>query len=255
MLDFLPIFDIDGTLTRSTGVDDECFVAAVEQALACRVPDTNWANYDHSTDDGLVWEISKRYAGRALSPEDFDRIKLDFLASLRAEIGDSAARCEAAPGIRELLALLRARAASPASLAPFAIASGAWEESARLKLQAAAIDVSGAPGAFSFRRPDDTPAYRVDIISKALDSWMRLHGRGGQAHRIVYIGDGLWDARAARELGIGFIGVRLARDTAYFRAEFPDAPVLTDFHNAERIIDHMSRTARPFHRADAFKCG
>ena len=34
-------------------------------------------------------------------------------------------------------------------------------------------------------------------------------GSGGRNAPAVYVGDGVWDARAARALKIGFVGVRL----------------------------------------------
>ena len=44
-------------------------------------------------------------------------------------------------------------------------------------------------------------------------------GGKNEAENTVYVGDGAWDARAARKLGIGFVGVRHDGRRARLHAE------------------------------------
>ena len=60
----LVIFDVDGTLVDSVGVDDRCFVQAFDDALGIRVAQTNWLEYQYQTDSGLAREIFCQHLGR-----------------------------------------------------------------------------------------------------------------------------------------------------------------------------------------------
>ena len=84
-----------------------------------------------------------------------------------------------------------------------AIATGGWRRSARLKLVAAAIPTRGVPMATSSEEER-----RVDIIRLAVSQATS----GTEASEVVYVGDGIWDVRACRDLSIGFVG-RSSRDT------------------------------------------
>jgi phosphoglycolate phosphatase-like HAD superfamily hydrolase len=70
-----------------------------------------------------------------------------------------------------------------------------------LKLQAAGQSLSGFPMATS-----DDAFDRAEVIQVAAD---RAKERYGQREwsSIVYVGDGVWDLRAAKSLGIGFVGI------------------------------------------------
>ena len=69
------VFDIDGTLTRSTGVDDECFVRAMRDEVGLSGFDCDWANYPHATDSGLTQEIVRRQTGREATAGEQARVQ------------------------------------------------------------------------------------------------------------------------------------------------------------------------------------
>lgn len=211
------VFDIDGTLTRSTGVDDECLVEALRRVLGIRVTDTDWGRYVHSTDDGLTVECCERGLGRRPSAAEVQRVRAEFLGLLGARIGAEPGLCRPVEGAVEVLEELRGRAGVRVG-----VASGAWPGSAAIKLGAAGIDLGderagGVPRTFSFVGPDGEPARREAIIAATLGKLGVEPGRGGG--RAVYVGDGVWDARAARALGIGFVGVRRDGDRARLERE------------------------------------
>ena len=89
------------------------------------------------------------------------------------------------------------------------LATGAWSESARLKLAAA-----GFPTDLRLACCDDCAA-REEILRLAID--------GRSAAQIVVFGDGWWDVRAAANLNLPFIGVGSGAAAApYFIADFSD---------------------------------
>ena len=59
----LVMFDIDGTLTRSCGIDSRCFVDALCEVLGIQSIDTDWSNYRHTTDSGIAQEIITKQLG------------------------------------------------------------------------------------------------------------------------------------------------------------------------------------------------
>jgi beta-phosphoglucomutase-like phosphatase (HAD superfamily) len=53
----LAIFDIDGTLTETNKVDNECFVKAFADSHNITGIETDWTRYKHVTDSGIALEI------------------------------------------------------------------------------------------------------------------------------------------------------------------------------------------------------
>ena len=198
----LAIFDIDGTLTATTGVDDECFIAAVREVMGFTIVDADWGNYVQSTDHGLAIETSRRYAGREPTAAEVAAVKSRFVAELERRIGMEPGRCRAVPGVREFMGHLRTGDRGRAWR--IGVASGAWPESAAVKLRAAGIDIGGLEATFSHAHADGRAATREEIGGATI----RKLGGGEAEGRVVYVGDGVWDARAARNLEIGFVGVR-----------------------------------------------
>ena len=66
----LVMFDMDGTLTDTVVLDDNCYVRAVEQALGMRDIVTDWDSYPHASSSGCLYEIAKRARGHGPSHDD-----------------------------------------------------------------------------------------------------------------------------------------------------------------------------------------
>lgn len=64
----LAIFDIDGTLTNTNCVDNDCFVKALSEAHAITEINTDWATYPNTTDSGITLQIFQETFGH--DPED-----------------------------------------------------------------------------------------------------------------------------------------------------------------------------------------
>jgi phosphoserine phosphatase len=50
----LIVFDLDGTLTATNAVDDECFARALHIVFDIDLINTNWTAYSHVTDAGVM---------------------------------------------------------------------------------------------------------------------------------------------------------------------------------------------------------
>ncbi|KAJ1511577.1 hypothetical protein HMI54_000716 [Coelomomyces lativittatus] len=81
-----------------------------------------------------------------------------------------------------------------------AFATGAWKESAMLKLHSIDIDPSNYP----FGNGDHS-IERSEIIKEAIAQAEQFYSSNFK--RTIYIGDGKWDFETCRELGIKFIGI------------------------------------------------
>jgi phosphoglycolate phosphatase-like HAD superfamily hydrolase len=190
----LAIFDIDGTLTDTNGVDDDCYRAAVAGALHIDPGSYDWTKAAHITDAGIFQWV----AGELGRPEP-TRAETDHaIATLGEEL---IAVCDREP--HRFVEIAGAGAALEAIREDgwyIAVATGCWGVSARIKLRAAAIDVPNEVIACA----DDAIA-RADIVQLAQRRAEEFYGR--TFDRVVSLGDGPWDVRAADELRMPFIGI------------------------------------------------
>lgn len=82
-----------------------------------------------------------------------------------------------------------------------AIATGAWRESAKLKLQKANLQIEGIP----FASANDALS-REDIVKKAIIKAKNIY-QVEEFQKVVFVGDGVWDVKVAYQLSIAFIGI------------------------------------------------
>jgi phosphoglycolate phosphatase-like HAD superfamily hydrolase len=188
----LVIFDIDGTLTQTKKADEECFVRSLAEVCGFRDVDTDWSRYKHATDSGIFHEIHERRTGRPPSPLEISRFRQQFVEMLARVSSDVPfAAVEGAP-------VLLSRLADSAEHR-VALATGTWRDSARLKMASAGLCYDDYPAASS-----DDAFDRESIIKLSMQKAAERYGRCSST---VYVGDGVWDARACRNIGVPFIGV------------------------------------------------
>jgi phosphoglycolate phosphatase-like HAD superfamily hydrolase len=229
----LAIFDLDGTLTKTTQVDEECFLRALAEELGIASIDTHWSAYTHVTDSGITLQIFQERLGRAPTADEESRLQRRFAALLAETFRARPEACVEVPGARA--ALTRLRALPDWALA---IATGSWRASALLKLDTARIPYDDVPAAFA----DDGLA-RPAIITVAL---ARSREAYEQSHfdRIVYIGDAVWDVKTAIELRMPFVGIRADGRTAVLR-ERGATHVLQDFGDFDRFVHVLTEADVP----------
>jgi phosphoglycolate phosphatase-like HAD superfamily hydrolase len=208
----LVIFDVDGTLTQTMKADEECFVRSLAEVCGFGDVDTDWSRYKHATDSGVFHEIYESRTGRSPSPSEISLFRQHF-AGLLAQVLSEAAFAAVA-GAPLLLSLV-----ADSAEYRIALATGAWRDSARLKMTSAGLCYDDYPAASS-----DDALDRESIIRLSMQRAAERYGRVGST---VYVGDGVWDARACRSVGIPFIGIATDGRAARLSAEgavcvFPD---------------------------------
>src|ERR1700722_6031653 len=158
----LVMFDIDGTLTQTEQADATCFVEALREVFGFTDINTDWANYPHCSDSGILEELFQRQLGRSPMPAEICTFQSCFVALLIA----AAAVQPFGPiaGAKEFLWKLIGQSNFAVSLA-----SGAWECSARLKLASAGLNFPEIPAAFS-----DNAHAREAIMQASLERAARL---------------------------------------------------------------------------------
>jgi phosphoglycolate phosphatase-like HAD superfamily hydrolase len=219
----LVIFDIDGTLTQTMNADAECFVRSLADVCGFTNVETDWSRYKHATDAGVFQEIYEARAGRPPSPIEISKFREHFVGLLAHASSETPfTPITGAP-------LLLSRLASSTEHR-VALATGAWCDSARLKMTSASLCYNDYPAASSDDAPD-----RESIIRLSMRRAAERYGRFSDA---VYVGDDVWDARACRSVGISFVGVAADCRAARLVAEGA-VRVFHDFSDPDLFLSRL----------------
>lgn len=216
----LVIFDIDGTLTQTMKADADCFVRSLAEVCGFRDVDTDWSGYKHATDSGVFHEIHEARTGRLPSAFEISRFRQHFVGLLAR--ASSETPFASVTGASLLLSRLAGSAEHRVALA-----TGGWRDSARLKMASAGLCYDDYPAASSDDALDRESIIRLSV-RRAAERY------GGFSH-VVYVGDGVWDARACRSVGIPFIGVATDGRAARLAAEGAVC-VLPDFSDMDIFL-------------------
>jgi phosphoglycolate phosphatase-like HAD superfamily hydrolase len=222
----LVLFDVDGTLTRTAGLDAQLFARAFEDTFGAPLPTTDWTEYPAVSDQGIAEEAALRVLARRADPTEIGEMRDRFLVMLVETLGRWSSPLQV-PGAAAIVTALREEGRA------VAIATGCWEASARAKLAAARIDATGLPLVGSDHEPE-----REKILASAIEMAGAAIGRDA----IVYVGDSPWDVTAARRLGIGFVGVDADKSGLLARTGAFD--VLRDFDDGKSVLTALARAQR-----------
>ena len=201
------IFDVDGTLVESFDLDSRCYMMAVKEILGDIYIRSDWGDYTHVTDVGIMLEILDDNNLTDTCLVEKVRMRFGQLVKQHLENGGT---CDSKSGARQLFKKLQSH-----NLVKIGIATGGWEHTARLKLQHAGFPIEKEPIVSS-----DFSMNRMEIMRKCLS---QLNGYGVY-DKVVYIGDGEWDLASSAELGWQFIGIgeRLKGKCHYWIHDFSD---------------------------------
>ncbi len=203
----LVMFDVDGTLTHTNTVDNDCFLAALNEIFNIADVDRDWTTYTHVTYQYCFFEIVRRYAGREASQDELLATKKRHVQLLQEKADTDTSRFQQVAGADEALAMLQKRPD-----VTVALATGAWLEPTRIKLQTAGLKMNGIPTATS---NDSVSREEIMRIAEA-----RAQEAAGVPFRTrTYVGDGVWDVHAAANLSYYFIGVGTGAREETLRAE------------------------------------
>ncbi len=192
----LIIFDVDGTLIGGEEYDWKSFNDAFTEITGKTFSTEFWKTLDEVTASAIVHEGLSD-----LEPAERDRLELRVkdrcLENLRLERERTPDAFFSTNETRELLECLREHEEYD-----IAIATGDWFDTIRYKLEVAGIELER----FIYATSSDAPI-RSQIITLAAERSNR------PIEEIVYVGDGTWDLRACKALGIPFIGTGKRVDT------------------------------------------
>lgn len=181
------MFDVDGTLVKSYKFDEQCYIAAISETLGHSV-DSNWNEYRHVTDSGILSEHLERKNILTGHDKIHRDVKACFIKKVKEHLSQN--RALEIHGANAFISKLKAL-----DFVSLSIATGGWQETALLKLESAGIDITGIHLASS-----DDHYSRTEIMTLAKEK------AGVKPHcRLTYFGDAEWDKRACTELGYNFI--------------------------------------------------
>lgn len=187
--DILYIFDIDGTLTDSVPT----YLKVITKVLAdvgIKNIDTDYDNYLHHTDRYALEYNYERNFGKK-TPDSL-RNELDELLAQELRKHDPVLEI---PGARDLLLQFQKREI------PFSYGTGAFPKATAIKMKDANIPFIPEVLATSI-----TSVSRVGFVKEAIEK-SKTYYNVSFFEKIVAVGDGLWDLKAAQELNIDFLGI------------------------------------------------
>jgi phosphoglycolate phosphatase-like HAD superfamily hydrolase len=229
----LVIFDIDGTLTQTSRVDEICFTRAFADTHGLEVLADHWIDCPHVSDSGVTQHLFQYYFGRDPGDHESGVIKKRLVDLLEEHHRlDQSFFAEIPRAAETFNRLVEGRGWAKA------IATGCWQPSAEMKLRAASINYHGVPGGFA----EDGIA-RESIVGAAI-SRSRVSYRLENFDRIVSVGDGVWDVRTAARLGLAFIGVANGA-RAEMLHEAGAKLVIPDFDDADRFFECLEVAEAP----------
>jgi phosphoglycolate phosphatase-like HAD superfamily hydrolase len=227
----LILFDIDGTLTHSQSIDAEIYLRSLAEVFGFTNVDSDWSTYNHTTDAGILKELFEIRLGRVPTPAEVAAFRSHFVGAIAVAAAQMPFR--EIDGASQLLSHL---AKSPSYAV--GLATGGWADSARCKMGSAGLDYDAFPTASA-----DDARSRVSIMQIAIER-STSHVGGLRPDSIVYVGDGVWDARACRQLNLPFIGIAAGPHAERLRAEGAGA-VFSNYADIAGFCTALARARAP----------
>lgn len=223
----LVVFDIDGTLTNTTSIEDQCFYAAFQESFDLDISQVQWHTLPHVTDLGITTHLLRKAWGREARAEEIQAFQALFLIKLTQS---QQARPEAFSEVPGALAFFSMLEKTPDI--QLAIATGSWSGSARIKLGGIGID----PDQYPFGHSDEFIS-RSEITQKAIQ--VATEKTIQPFDKTIYFGDGLWDFQTCASLEIPFIGIDCKRNGRLAEAGSPI--VFENYLDQESVLSALDQ--------------
>lgn len=221
----LIIFDIDGTLTDTTMVDNKCFTKAFLNTFGINILNQDWSTFENVTDWGITEEIILKDWKRIPTDTEYAKMELEFVELLYNEIQNDHSQFKEIKGASSFIEMLKQK-----EDITIGFATGGWEKSANLKLKAISLDY----GEFAFSSSSKFKK-REAIITDAIEQSVSKALK--PVERIIYFGDGIWDFNTCEKLGIEFIGIDSNNNGKL--GEIGAKNIFRDFADPITIYDHL----------------
>ncbi len=226
----LIIFDIDGTLTNTKAVDDKCFIKAFDTTFGVDLIHEDWGALQNVTDWGMTEEIILREKKRLPTPTEYQQMLDRHVTNLKEEKLKDPSQFQPIKGAVAFFNYIKGQTNWQVG-----IATGAWEQSALLKLGAIGISTNGIPFSNS-----DHHKSREAITQHTIDQMIRQTRE--KVEEIIYFGDGIWDYKTCQNLGITFVGIDAAENNQL--KEIGASLVFRDYTTHLRsIMEVLERTS------------
>ncbi len=216
------IFDIDGTLTNTKQVDDRCFIASFNEVFGIDISEQKWEDLINVTDWGITEEIIVRTWNRKPSKSEYEKLISSFVGRLEIEKEADKSQFKEIVGAKDFFLALK-----KLDDIEIGIATGGWEKSAILKLNAIDISMHG----ICFSNSNDHKSREL-ITLDVIDQLKEKHKTSPD--RIIYFGDGAWDYKTCKKLAIDFIGIDV--DNNGKLKKIGATTVFSDYLNTEQIL-------------------
>ena len=218
----LIVFDIDGTLTNSQIEHHAAYLAAFD-SLGYKTLNEDFGSYQHYTDSGIFAEAYFKEFGKKANKQaikDFEQLHLEQFK----DVLEISKLTEVAGARQFLLSLADSEWA-------ISFATGSFLPSAIVKLDECNIpykhDVLATASEFYSRKE-----IVLSAINKAQDYYQT------NFDEVVAFGDGLWDFKAAQELGLELIGIGYGKNAQILIDK--GVTLFEDFLEKEAIIEKIS---------------
>lgn len=224
----LIIFDIDGTLTDTTYIDHIAYKESFAAIHGVQLTEADWYESTHHTDLGIYEEQYEKYFGRKPTGEEMMSLQKEMLQRYtNSRLQDSSLFNEI-PGAATIFESLK-----DLHDTGLAIATGCWSFSALFKLQSAGISFQDIPMGSS-----DGKITREEITQKAIELAKQKYGVK-EFSKTIYVGDGVWDFRTCRNLGIPLIGIDVRGNGKL--AALGHQMILRDYNQPEEFLSLLEK--------------
>ena len=223
----LIMFDIDGTLTHTFEHDLEIFEISIAEVLKYPLFKMDLNEYIDKTSVGVTEEAIRKFKGRDPKTSEVLKVKNKVLKNLRKTYRESSQTFSEVPGASLFINQLRQLEG-----VRIAIATGCWHKEALFKLKASRLTITGIPLATS-----DDDRNRIRIMEIAAERARDFYDCSRFMH-VIYVGDGLWDLHASRDLGYSFIGIGSQIQPFIEKDDFV---WFQDFRESEAILSTITR--------------
>lgn len=186
----LLVFDIDGTICDSREAEGVCFAEAIQEVTGFSLATLDWTQYPEPTSAAIVRDVLARLQDPEPGQTELRIVDL-FVQKLSLAALAFPAEFSPLPGAPEFIRLLQQD-----ERFVIGFATGCYEAEASFKLKCCGIEMKQFP----FATSSDFPARRQILP-------LVIRQAGFDTNSAVYFGDGAWDIKVSRGLGIPMIGI------------------------------------------------
>lgn len=197
----LVIFDLDGTLMNTAAIDTKCFIDTFKTLYDVEVTNSDWSTYEHVTDTYLTNEILSKAWGRMPTKTELMKFREVFAFKLKAASQTNPEAFTEVDGASEFIDSLKKENIA------IGFVTGSWLSLAAYKLRQI--------GFYIKKYPFSTADYhynRSEILRNTIE-WAKEYYDQPNFESVTYFGDGPWDYKTSKELGIKFVGVATNKET------------------------------------------